>query len=225
MADALSIAKNIALGALSAEPHVQKVQRQASSWASILGKPQQAFKIPPVVSLPPTFPGAGSLMGEDTVNFLTYQKFQRDYMWEVLFPDIGQFRGDIVGKLCQSADFGEYSMEGPFVMRKGAITAKFPSKFNIKNATFKFLLTADKYIVGYIGAWRQKIVSDKGLFEGNKNQYARRILVNFLNQDGAINTTATLLRTFPTNFPSYSLNYDGNSALMVTVGFSVDDVE
>lgn len=167
---------------------------------------------------------AVSILGEDAAHFLGRQRFQRDYLWEVLFPTIPPLDGERVGRLCQRIVFGDYDMPAPIEMRKGPILSKYPNLFNIRTCTFTFLLTSNHLVPKYIYKWREQIVGRRWLYKEDRSLYTHDIRINLLESHGVVTSELVLKNAFPISFPAYNLSYDSNRNVYLDINFSVDRV-
>ena len=167
------------------------------------------------ISQPTTFP-------------LSYARLQRNYLWDVLLPDIGISFGGLVGfgisQLVQSVDFGDYSISDIITMRYGPLEAHFAGLLSVQEVSMTFLKTMPDVVAPYFNSWKKLIIDEKGLYYPKSN-YQKNIYVRFLDSTSIAVGRYKLIGTFPTTFPSYSLNYEKDAVTTVTVKFTVDKIE
>ena len=171
----------------------------------------------------------GQFISQPTDFVLGHLRFQRDYLWDVLLPDIGFNIGGLgglfVGQLVQSIQFGDYSMETPSTMRVGPYTASFAGMLTVDRVQISFLKTMPDAISAYFNAWKNLIVDKSGLFHP-KNDYQKNIYIRFIDSTGIAFGRYKLIGAFPITFPKYSnLNYESNTVTKVNIEFRVDKIE
>jgi len=165
---------------------------------------------------------------QPTTFTLQYAKFQRNYLWDVLLPDIGVDLGGLVGfamgQLVQSVSFGDYSIvDGP-KMRFGPYEAHFAGLFTVPDIRMTFLKTFPDAVSSYFNAWKNLIIDANGIYS-TKSNYQRTIYVRFVDMTGISMGQYKLIGCFPTIFPNYNLSYDDNKVTKVEVKFTVDAIE
>jgi hypothetical protein len=155
-------------------------------------------------------------------------RFQRNYLWDVLLPDIGVDVSGLMGfglaQLVRGVRFGDYSMDSANTMRVGPYQANFAGLLTVDKIIITFVKTMPDAVSAYINAWKKLIVDDSGLFQPKAN-YQRTIYVRFLDSTGIAMGRYKLIGCFPTMFPKYNLNYDNNDLTTVEIGFTVDKIE
>jgi hypothetical protein len=156
-------------------------------------------------------------------------RLQRNYLWDVLLPDIGVkmagLGGLLIGQLVQSVQFGDYSIDNPTTMRMGAFQASFAGLLTVDKLNMTFLKTMPDGVSAYFNAWKNLIVDKQGLFHP-KNDYQRTIFVRFIDSTGIAFGQYKFIGCFPTLFPKYTdLNYESNTVTKIQVAFTVDKIE
>lgn len=172
---------------------------------------------------------AGLGVGQPSAIALPYFRFQRNYMWEVLLPDVGintgiGLIGFALGQLVQDISFGDYNIEEATTMRYGPYSAHFAGLFKVDKITMTFLKTMPDAVSAYFKAWKNLIISSTGLYSP-KNKYAKTIMVRFTDVTGITLGQYKFIGCFPVTFPSYDLSYKNNEVTMVDVEFMVDQIE
>jgi len=159
---------------------------------------------------------------------LTKARFQRNYLWDVLLPDIGMKAGGLIGfglaQLVQTVEFGDYSIPNPIKMKYGPYEASFAGLLSVNRVGMTFLKTMPDAVAAYFSAWKKLIVDDQGLYHPKAN-YQKNIYIRFLDSTSVAIGRYKLIGCFPTSFPSYSLNYKDNEVTTVKVEFSIDKLE
>lgn len=153
-------------------------------------------------------------------------RFQRDYLWDIILPDIGILGGLIgftLGQLVQTVSFGDYNLETS-TMRFGPYGSHFAGTLEIEKVQMTFLKTVPDVITAYFGAWKNMIMSSNGTYYP-KNNYARTIYIRFNDSTGLAIGQYKLLGAFPIAFPSYNLSYDSEKAVHVEIEFQIDRIE
>jgi len=174
----------------------------------------------------------GQFITQPTDFVLSKIRLQRNYLWDVLLPDIGNFFGIntmglvglTIGQLVQSVQFGDYSIENPSVMRVGPFQASFAGLLTVDKVQMTFLKTQPDAVSGYFNAWKNLIVDQQGLFQP-KSKYQKTIYVRFIDSSGIAFGRYKLIGCFPSMFPKYQLDYDKSDVTKVTVVFTCDKIE
>ena len=155
-------------------------------------------------------------------------RFQRNYLWDVLLPDIGVGAGGLMGfglaQLVREVQFGDYSIASPSTMRVGPYQANFAGLLTVDKIRITFVKTMPDAVSAYINAWKNLIVDKEGLFQV-KSKYQKDIYVRFLDSTGIAMGRYKLIGCFPTKFPEYNLNYGNEELTLVRVEFTVDKIE
>ena len=158
---------------------------------------------------------------------LQYSRLQRNYLWDVLLPDIGLAIGGLQGlamtQYVQGVRFGDYDIERT-VMKYGPYRANFPGLLSVGDVTITFLKPMPDFISSYFYAWKKLIVNDAGEYQ-SKNRYQKNIYVRFLDSTGIAINSYKLTGCFPTKFPTYDLDYDNNTVTKFSVTLAVDKIE
>jgi hypothetical protein len=159
---------------------------------------------------------------------LTKARFQRNYLWDVLLPDIGMSAGGLIGfglsQLVREVQFFDYSMDEANTMRVGPYQAHFAGLLTVTNVRLTFIKTMPDAVSAYINTWKNLIVDSTGLFNV-KSKYQKTIYIRFLDSTGIALGRYKLIGCFPTKFPNYNLNYNNNDVTTVQVEFAVDKIE
>lgn len=167
-------------------------------------------------------------IGQPSAIALPYYRFQRNYMWDVLLPDVGLAAGGLIGfalgQLVQKVSFGDYSIEEPQTMRFGPYAANFAGMFKVEDLSMTFLKTMPDAVSAYFKAWKDLIISPTGLY-APKMEYQKTIMIRFTDTTGITLGQYKFLGCFPVSFPSYELSYDSNEVTKVDVDFKVDRIE
>jgi len=172
----------------------------------------------------------GQFVTNPTDFLLRYARLQRNYLWDVLLPDVGinmlGLGGLAIGQLVQSVQFGDYSMDDIKTMRVGPYTANFAGMLSVQKIQMSFLKIQPDIVSMYFNAWKKLIVDENtGLFS-TKSKYQKTIFVRFIDQSGIAFGRYKLIGCFPTSFPSYrDLNYESNTVTKLQIEFSVDKLE
>ena len=165
------------------------------------------------------------IMGVDA---LSGTDFQRNYLWEVILPDVGSDTGGLqgfeLGRLAQEVFFGNYSMPNINTMRVGPYQANFAGLLTVPNVRITFLQPSPDFLTDYITSWKSLIVDSSGLFQPKSN-YQKNIYVRFLDTDGGVLGQYKLIGCFPMTYPSYNLDYGSNKITNYFVEFAVDKIE
>lgn len=197
-------------------------------------------------------PIGGLVVGisQPTDMVLGVSRLQRNYLWDVLLPDIhslssmggilgkigqglenfnpgqglGGFEGMALSQYCQAVEFGDYNIEEIIKMRYGAYQANFPGLFSIDKVRLTFLKTMPDIIVPYFYAWKNLIVDQNGLYNV-KSKYQKTIYIRFLDATGITIQRYKLTGCFPTSFPKYTLDYKNNEVTQITVELAVDKLD
>ena len=176
--------------------------------------------------LPQIYPASVGIT-QPTNTVLRYARFQRDYLWDVLLPDIGISTGGLMGfglgQLVQSVTFGDYNMENRS-MRYGPYEAFYAGKMNISTIAMTFLKTMPDVVSSYFDSWKNLIISKDGLYSA-KGIYQKNIYIRFVDQSGITIGQYKMIGCFPIKFPSYDLSYEKDGVTKITVEFKVDKIE
>jgi len=166
---------------------------------------------------------------------LQYSRLQRNYLWDVLLPDIGFPLGNVAGGIfqglqglamtqyVQAVRFGDYDVEKS-VMKYGPYRASFPGLLTVESATITFLKPMPDFISSYFYAWKNLMVDLDGLYHP-KEDYQRTVYVRFLDSTGIAINRYKLIGCFPLKFPSYDLDYDNNHVTKFSVTLAIDKIE
>ena len=118
---------------------------------------------------------------------LQYSRLQRNYLWDVLLPDINSplAKIPVVGKILegvqglamtqyvQGVSFGDYDIEQT-TMKYGAYQANFAGLLKANEVSITFLKPMPDFISSYFYAWKNLIVGSDGLYNP-KNKYQKNI--------------------------------------------------
>lgn len=166
---------------------------------------------------------------------LQYSRLQRNYLWDVLLPDIGVSSGDqatgifeglqglAMTQYVQGVRFGDYDVERT-TMKYGAYRANFAGLLTVGEATITFLKPMPDFISSYFYSWKNLMVGKDGLYQP-KNKYQKNVYVRFLDSTGIAINRYKLLGCFPIKFPSYDLDYENNLVTKFSVTLAVDKIE
>jgi hypothetical protein len=159
---------------------------------------------------------------------LTYLRYQRNYMWDVLLPDVGINLGGLAGfgvaQLVQEVSFGDYSITEASIMRYGPYQASFAGLFTVTPIKMTFLKMMPDMVSAYFNAWKGLIIDQNGLYYP-KSHYQKTIYVRFNDQSSIAIGQYKFIGAYPTKYPDYSLSYDSNKVTTVNVEFTVDKIE
>lgn len=159
---------------------------------------------------------------------LSYLRYQRSYLWDVLLPDIGILAlglvGFGVGQLIQDVSFGDYSITNPSSVRAGPYQVNFAGMLEVDKVTMTFLKTMPDVVSMYLNAWKRLIVGSDNLFNVKAN-YQKTIYVRFLDSTGIAVGGYKFIGAFPITFPKYALSYARDEVAQVVVELKVDRVE
>ena len=166
-------------------------------------------------------------ISQPTSLVLQYSRLQRNYLWDVLLPDIGLSVGGLQGlamtQYVQSVRFGDYDIART-VMKFGPYRANFPGLLSVGDATITFLKPMPDFISSYFYAWKKLIVNDAGEYQP-KADYQKNIYVRFLDSTGIAINRYKLTGCFPLKFPAYDLDYNNNEVTKFSVTLAVDKIE
>jgi len=156
-------------------------------------------------------------------------RFQRNYLWDVLLPDIGISTGGLMGfglgQLVRKIQFGDYSMDDSRTVRVGPYQANFAGLLKVDRVRITFVKTMPDAVSAYINSWKNLILNDKtGLFNV-KSIYQKDIYARFLDSTGIALGRYKLIGCFPVVYPKYDLNYDNNDLTTIVIEFAVDKIE
>jgi hypothetical protein len=167
-------------------------------------------------------------VGQPSAIALPYYRFQRNYMWDVLLPDVGfpalGLIGFALGQLVQEVSFGDYSIKDPHKMRFGPYEAKFAGLLTTETLDMTFLKTMPDAVSAYFNAWKNLIISPAGLYYP-KFHYQKTIMLRFTDVSGITLGQYAFINCFPVIFPSYELSYKNSEVTKVDVSFEVDRIE
>jgi len=159
---------------------------------------------------------------------LAKARFQRNYLWDVLLPDIGIPTGGLMGfglaQLVRKVQFGDYSMDDSRTMRVGPFQANFAGLLKVDRVRITFVKTMPDAVSAYINTWKGLIVGNNGEFQ-LKSKYAKTIYVRFIDSTGVALGRYKLIGCFPVVYPKYDLNYENNDLTTVVIEFAVDKIE
>jgi len=151
-------------------------------------------------------------------------ELQRDYLWEVILPDIGGAPGIDVGQLVQSVRFGDYNVEEVRRIYYGGFRKGYVGFFEIPSITLSILGTVPDTAVSYFRTWKSLMISNSGLFYPKTN-YARDVYMTLLDQGGNAVLKFKAQGVFPTTFPAYDLSYESGKVVQHEVTLNVDMLE
>jgi hypothetical protein len=159
---------------------------------------------------------------------LSNARFQRDYLWDVILPDIGIAAGGLIGfgigSLVQSVSFGDYSIDTTNTMKFGPYEAHFAGLLKVPTVKMKFLKTIPDVISTYFNSWKNLIIGPGGTYYP-KNNYARTIYIRFNDATGLTIGQYKLVSAFPITFPNYTLDYAADKLTEIEIEFQIDQVE
>ena len=159
---------------------------------------------------------------------LAKTRFQRNYLWDVLLPDIGISTGGLMGfglgQLVRKIQFGDYSMDNSRTMRVGPYQANFAGLLKVDRVRITFVKTMPDAVSAYINSWKNLIIGTDGLFK-TKDKYEKIMYARFLDSTGIALGRYKLIGCFPVIYPKYDLNYENNDLTTVVVEFAVDKIE
>jgi len=159
---------------------------------------------------------------------LSKARFQRDYLWDVLLPDIGISAGGLIGfgigQLAQSVSFGDYNISTANVMKIGPYEHNFAGLLTVPTVKMKFLKTIPDVVATYFNAWKNKIVGVHGTYYP-KNNYQRTIYIRFNDSTGLAIGQYKLIGAFPITFPQYNLDYAADKVTEIEIEFKIDQIE
>ena len=155
-------------------------------------------------------------------------RFQRNYLWDILLPDIGIQAGGLIGfglgQLVQSVSFGDYNIDTTNTMQFGPYQAHFAGLLKVSTVKMKFLKTVPDVVSTYFDAWKSLVLSKDGTYYP-KNNYQRTIYIRSNDATGLAIGQYKLLGAFPITFPSYDLDYTSEKLTEVEIEFQIDQIE
>lgn len=167
-------------------------------------------------------------VSQPTAFLLSKARFQKDFLWEVLLPDIGVSAfglvGFTLGQLVQEVAFGDYSIDQATTTRFGPYQAHFAGMFKVPRVRMTFLKTMPDAVSAYFKAWKNLIITEDGIYNP-KNMYQRTIFIRFSDSTGLTLGQYKFIGAFPITFPHYNLAYSSNTITKVNVEFETDKVE
>lgn len=162
------------------------------------------------------------MMGS-SVNTLANQRFQREYLYDLLLPDLGGISGFDLCGLCMDLSFGEYGMSDVPKTAYGNKRRGYAGFFQIPTLRAVFLMPVPDIVSMYMNQWKNLIVDDKGNYSP-KEIYAQNAVVRFYDRDGTETNTFKLIGVFPTAFPDYGMSNRKEGIVNLSYEFNVDDV-
>lgn len=161
--------------------------------------------------------------------------FQRNYMWEIILPMVGELGGILQGnipipgilisKLCQKVTFGDYAIDGAAdTTRFGAFEAKYPGTMTIEQLKLNFIKTIPDIVTTYFTSWRKSMISKSGIY-APKSQYAKTIQLVFLDTTGIPVNRYKFTGVFPISMPKYTLAYGEETISHLDIILNVDMIE
>lgn len=152
---------------------------------------------------------------------------QRNFLFEVVLPEVsGDTDARKVSHLVMEAKVGDYHLVDLVTMRYGPAQRHYAGAFKLDGFQLTFVRPEIKDLLSaYLYAWR-KLICD-GEFYFAKNNYAKLVQVNFLDQAGEqINSTLKLLGSFPKSPPDYSLSMQTDAVpVYSSIPFACDRAE
>jgi hypothetical protein len=137
-------------------------------------------------------------------------------------------RGEDLNILCDSV-----SIPGRQIITQDFFTdmkgIKTPYGFVNEEVSISFLLGNDWYAWNYLKAWQNSTINQidslRGAYTVNfRDQYARQLIIQHLDENNNVRKTVTLINAFPTGLTSMELsNASENTALRCTAVFSYDN--
>jgi len=149
---------------------------------------------------------------------------QRDYLWEVVLPDIGGAPGTEVGQLVQAVRFGDYNVEEVRRIYYGGYRKGYVGFLEIPSVTLTILGSVPDTAVTYFRSWKSLMIDNSGLFYP-KNNYARDMYATLLDRQGNAVNKFKLQGVFPTTFPAFDLSYESDKIVRHEVTLNVDMLE
>ena len=159
-----------------------------------------------------------------SVNAIEKVEYQRDYLWEVVLPDVGGANGTEVGKLVQSIRFGDYNVEEISRIYYGGHRKGYVGFLEIPSVTMIILGSVPDVAVRYFRAWKQLMISDSGLFYPKAN-YARDVYATLLDTTGSEVNKFRMRGVFPKTVPAYDLSYESDKVVRHEIEFNIDTLE
>jgi len=150
-------------------------------------------------------------------------KLQRQYLWEVMLPDVDGVPGLDVSQYCQEVRFGEYKMDDIAKMRYGAFQKGYAGFFAIDTVTVVFLVPIPDLVGEYLRSWKGLIIDERGFYYP-KIKYAKVAYVRLYDRDGTISRSFRLAGLFPKTFPAYDLAYEREELVKFEIEFNVDRI-
>ena len=157
-------------------------------------------------------------------DILRGKEYQKSYNFELILPDLGNFSGAEISQLCQSADFGEYSMTDIPSLRRAHEVFGYTGFFDKPPLIAEFLRTVPDVVSPYFQAWKNLIVTSTGEYKP-KNNYAQSVYIYFYDKGGMITGSYTLKGVFPKTFPSFKPDYKGSNLIVYRITFNVDQID
>lgn len=166
---------------------------------------------------------------------LKYSRLQRNYLWDVLLPDINNTlstatgglleggQGLIMAQYVQGVKFGDYDV-AKNTMKYGAYQANFPGLLTVGDVTITFLKPSPDFISGYFYTWKKLMVDGTGLYQV-KSKYQKNVYVRYLDDTGLTINRYKLMGCFPIKLPSYSSDYNNNDVVKFDITLAVDKIE
>lgn len=149
---------------------------------------------------------------------------QREYNWQLTLPSLGLIvDGLVVGKYCQSINFGQYNISEIIEYCSGAHTQFFPGNITIDTITATFVSPIPDMVQLYFVTWKKRIVDSRGFYSPSNN-YKKNVYVVLFDRTGLPSNMIQLKGVFPTKFPVFSLSYESANVLKYTVEFKVDTI-
>lgn len=172
------------------------------------------------------------------------QSFQKTYLWEIYLPVIDtrtpassgllntvkqlvetavQFV-DEVSTLVENVRYSDYSVDAN-VLRYGSRQSFFAGFLKKEAFQLTFRDTEGASARKYLRAWRNLIVTDKGLFKKKIGGYAKDVVLQYTNSLGVTISKVKFVNSFPLTMPSPSLTYNEGGILKFDIMFACDKIE
>jgi hypothetical protein len=160
----------------------------------------------------------------DTKKVLTKNEFQRNYMWEMILPDIGSSSNINVSSCIQKVKFGNYNLTDFITRKQGPFTTNSAGTMDIPNVEITILSPTDNSVIKYFQDWKEKIVHPSGYYFPKIN-YAKSAYIYLYDTAGNRTDSYRFVNMFPKTFPSYALDYADSSLSKFDIVFSIDNIE
>lgn len=158
----------------------------------------------------------------DTKKALLKVPLQRNYLFEVILPDISREIPHLeVSSFVQRIRFGDYNFSNLTSIKQGPFTSNSAGTLEISEINISILNPIDNLVIEYFKIWKNLIVDPSGFYYPKIN-YAKIGYCYLYDSLGNETIAYQLINLFPKNFPNFDLDYTQNNLVKFDISFSVD---